>query len=97
MTIDISSPEVTNSHTPATTETTSRPIGSTVPSSCRAPSWATATPPATKPPAVQSRPRTTEVHSNEAHGVTAWTAARVNSHRGSESTSTRSPTLKTGP
>ena len=52
--------------------------------------------PRSRPPCT-TRPRTTEVHSSEAHGVTAWSRARVNIHRGSESTSTRSPTLKTGP
>ena len=86
-----------NSHTPATTDTISRPIGRTVPSSWRAPSRAAAAPPATNAPAVQTIPSTTEVHSSDAHGVTPCTAASVNIHSGSESASTRSPTLKTGP
>ena len=86
-----------NSQTPATTDTISRPIGSTVPSSCLLPNRTTARPPAMNPPAVQARPKTTDVHSIETHGVTACRRARANIQSGSESTSTRSPMLNTGP
>ncbi len=96
-TMDISSPEVANSHSPATTEATRRPSGNTFdPSRTAARRW-TARPPVRKPAPLQTRPRTTEIHSSEAKGRIPCRAARVKTQRGSESTSTRSPTLKTRP
>ena len=83
-TIDISRPEVANSHTPATTDTINRPSGRTVPSSWRAPSRATAMPAGHE---ATRRAGQAEDHRGPLErrtGRTPWTTARVNSHSGSE-------------
>ncbi len=97
--MDISNPDVENSHTPATTETIRSPTGKTVDTCSRAGHETLDGPPAGHEPAGRADQPEDNREPLECHEGQRPRGgpARVNSHRGSESTSTRSPTLKTSP